>query len=66
MTLLSMGFLMVFGLLAQLTGVAEAAVALPSDAATLMVLCVYGTWLMLGVVVLAATLQLMERRRGAA
>jgi hypothetical protein len=63
MTLLSMGFLMVFGLLAQLTGVAEGVVPFSSGRATLMVLCVYGTWLMLGVVVLAATLQLMDRRR---
>lgn len=66
MTLLSMGFLMAFGMLAQLTGVAEGAVAFSSDGATLMVLCVYGTWLMLGMVVLAATLQLMDRRRRAA
>jgi MFS family permease len=61
MVLLSMGFLMVFGMLAQLTGVAEGAVPFSSDGATLMVLCVYGTWLMLGVVVLAATLRLMDR-----
>ena len=66
MALLSMGFLMVFGMLAQLTGVAEEAVPFSSDGATLMVLCVYGTWLMLGVVMLAATLQLMDRHRRAA
>jgi hypothetical protein len=66
MALLSMGFLMVFGMIAQLTGVAAGAVAFASDGATLMVLCVYGTWLMLGVVVLAATLQLMDRHRRAA
>ncbi len=65
MTLLSMGFLMVFGMLAQLTGVAASNVTFSSDGAALMVLCVYGTWLMLGVVVLAATLQLMDRRRRA-
>jgi hypothetical protein len=66
MTLLSMGFLMVFGMIAQLTGLAEGVVAFSSDGSTVMVLCVYGTWLMLGVVVLAATLQLMDRRRRAA
>ena len=65
MALLSMGFLMVFGMFAQLTGLAEGVVPFSSDAATLMVLCVYGTWLMLGVVVLVATLQLMDRRRRA-
>lgn len=62
MALLSMGFLMVFGMLAQLTGVAGSAVPFSSDGATLMVLCVYGTWLMLGVVVLAATLRLLDRQ----
>jgi hypothetical protein len=61
-----MGFLMVFGMIAQLTGLAEGVVAFSSDGSTVMVLCVYGTWLMLGVVVLAATLQLMDRRRRAA
>lgn len=65
MALLSMGFLMVFGLLAQVTGVAEGAVPFSSDGAAMMVLCVYGTWLMLGAVVLAATLQLMDRLRRA-
>ncbi|MGI5190756.1 hypothetical protein ACQEVI_21635 [Promicromonospora sp. CA-289599] len=63
MALLSMGFLMVFGMLAQLSGLASGAVPFSSDGAAMMVLCVYGTWLMLGVVVLAATLQLMDRRR---
>jgi hypothetical protein len=62
MVLLSMGFLMIFGMLAQLTGVAEGTVAFSSDRATVMVLCVYGTWLLLGVVVLAATLRLMDRQ----
>lgn len=62
MVLLSMGFLMVFGMLAQLTGVAGGEVRFTSGGASLMVLCVYGTWLMLGVVVLAATLRLMDRQ----
>jgi hypothetical protein len=66
MALLSMGFLMVFGMLAQLTGLASGTVPFSSDGAAVMVLCVYGTWLMLGVLVLATTLQLMDRRRRAA
>ncbi|MBM7831796.1 hypothetical protein JOE59_002501 [Agromyces cerinus] len=62
MALLSMGFLMVFGLLAQVTGVAAGSVVFASDGATLMVLGVYGTWLALGVVVLTATLGFIDAR----
>ncbi|KRC59310.1 hypothetical protein ASE14_16295 [Agromyces sp. Root81] len=62
MALLSMGFLMVFGLLAQATGVAAGSVVFASDGATLMVLCVYGTWLALGVVMLTATLGFIDAR----
>ena len=62
MALLSMGFLMVFGLLAQATGVAAGSVVFASDGATLMVLCVYGTWLALGVVMLTATLTFIDAR----
>ncbi|MCD2442036.1 hypothetical protein LQ757_07060 [Agromyces sp. SYSU K20354] len=58
--LLSMGFLMVFGLIAQMTGVSTGSVEFANGEATLMVLCVYGTWLMLGVAVLAATLRFMD------
>jgi hypothetical protein len=62
MALLSMGFLMVFGLLAQATGVAAGSVMFASDGATLMVLCVYGTWLALGLVMLTATLGFIDAR----
>ncbi|WP_156891254.1 hypothetical protein [Agromyces subbeticus] len=62
MALLSMGFLMVFGLLAQATGVAAGSVEFASDGATLMVLGVYGTWLALGVVMLTATLGFIDAR----
>lgn len=62
MALLSMGFLMVFGLLAQATGVAAGSVMFASDGATLMVLGVYGTWLALGVVMLTSTLTFIDAR----
>lgn len=63
MALLSMGFLMVFGLLAQATGIAVGSVSFTSGGATLIVLCVYGTWLLLGLVILAATLVFIDDRR---
>ncbi len=63
MALLSMGFLMVFGLLAQATGVAAGSVSFTSGGATLLVSCVYATWLLLGLVTLVATLAFVDDRR---
>jgi len=61
LVLLSMGALMVFGLLAQVTHLAGAPVAFEGAAASSIVLGVYSTWLLLGIVVAAATVQFEER-----
>jgi len=62
LVLLSMGALMVFGLLSQAAGLAAAAVQFGSGAASVMVFAVYGCWLLLGVVMAAATVRYGERR----
>lgn len=61
LVLLSMGALMVFGLLAQVTQLAAAPVAFEGPAGSGIVLGVYSTWLLLGIVVAAATVQYEER-----
>ncbi|MFI7064580.1 hypothetical protein ACIBL3_26555 [Kribbella sp. NPDC050124] len=60
LALLSMGGLMVFGLLAQVTQVAGAPVRFGTGAASLTVTGVYGSWLALGVVMLASTLLFLD------
>ncbi|MFC0672970.1 hypothetical protein [Brachybacterium hainanense] len=66
LALLSMGALMVFGLLAQVTGVAAAPVAFEGGGRTGIVLGVYTTWLALGVIVAAATVLYEESDPSAA
>ncbi|GAA1567778.1 MULTISPECIES: hypothetical protein [Kribbella] len=61
--LLSMGGLMVFGMLSQLTGLASEAVDFGSESASVIVFGVYGCWLALGVVMLASTLSFTAHRR---
>ncbi|MFI8527256.1 hypothetical protein ACIGB8_22560 [Promicromonospora sukumoe] len=61
-TLLSMGALMVFGLLAQMTGLAASPLAFGDPARITLVTAVYGTWLLLGVALAAATVLYGEAR----
>lgn len=61
LTLLSMGGLMVFGLLAQVTHVAAASVAFEGAGRSAIVFAVYGTWLLLGAIIAAATVLHEER-----
>ncbi|WP_427891728.1 hypothetical protein ACQHIV_03925 [Kribbella sp. GL6] len=56
LALLSMGGLMVFGLLAQVSQVAGTSIRFGTGMASLTVFGVYGSWLVLGVVMLASTL----------
>ncbi|WP_134325212.1 hypothetical protein [Cumulibacter soli] len=60
--LLSMGALMVFGLLAQMTGIAASPLALGDPSRIAFVTAVYGTWLLLGAALIAATVLYGEAR----
>ncbi|MGD7704625.1 hypothetical protein [Microlunatus sp. Y2014] len=59
---LSMGALMVFGVLAQATGLATSPLTLGDPSRIILVAAVYGTWLLLGVVLAAATVLYGEAR----
>lgn len=60
---LTMGALMVFGTLSQLLGVSDGPVDLDAGAVTGLVAMTYGSWLVVGVALLAATLQAHDDRR---
>lgn len=57
-----MGALMVFGVLAQVTGLAASPLALGDPGRIALVTVVYGTWLLLGVALAAATVLCGEAR----
>ncbi len=57
-----MGALMVFGTLSQLLGVSDGPVDLDAGAVTGLVAMTYGSWLVVGVALLAATLQAHDDR----
>lgn len=58
--LLSMGALMVFGVLAQVTHLAAATLTFDDGDRTVLVMGVYGTWLLLGATLAAATVRYEE------
>lgn len=60
--LLSMGALMVFGVLAQVTGLAASPLTFGDPGRIALVTAVYGTWLLLGVALAAATVLCGEAR----
>jgi len=62
LVLMSMGALMVVGLVAQATHLVPATVDLGGGARAVIVFAVYSTWLLLGVAVAAATVLYEERR----
>jgi hypothetical protein len=59
---LTMGALMLFGTLGQLLGLTAGPVDLDAGAITALVAVTYGSWLLLGVALLAATLRAQEAR----
>lgn len=60
--LLSMGGLMVFGILAQVTGLAASPIAFGDSGRIILVTAVYSTWLLLGLALAAATVLCGEAR----